>query len=396
MSHRIRAFASTCRTPLSHVLAGPFSPRYVLVVDGWLFGVGLALDGTRSIFAGGPTRTGTLPQLGGRFSADWSGAAADHQDDDARNLDQDVADVDEVSKALDEWSRQLSTDSAAGGSSAQRIRDSADQAARALTPGTDNPAVKAALVRSMNSHLDAAGNLVGSHAGTVSARQQALLALLARQQRGGATLGQLLGGSGQAGSGGGTGGGSGFSMPQISAPQLPKMDLGSLISGAMGGVGNAGGRGGGGPSGTPVGGPGGGSFMGDGSTQGGVVDAAMTKLGSWYLWGGKGGPEHNGRVDCSGLTGFAYRKFGIDIGPDTYTQINKGVQVPVNDLRKGDLIFSNFGANNKPGPGHVSMVMEDGNRATARVIQAPDTDQRVQITRVPQGNVVVKRILAAA
>ncbi len=231
---------------MSLVVAGGYLRRYVLVVDGWLMGVGMALDATRSVFAGGSTSTGKQPQFGGRFAADWGGASADQENEQAEDIDHETADIGEVSRALDEWSRQLAADSAAGRSSADRIRDGADAAARALgSAAADNPAAKAALVRSMNAHLDAAGNLVNSHAGTVSARQQALLALLNRGKAGSGadTLSQLFSrGSGSGGGGAspssGAGGG-GFSPPQMSAPQMP--DLGSLLTGAGHGGGGSGG-----------------------------------------------------------------------------------------------------------------------------------------------------------
>ena len=51
-----------------------------------------------------------------------------------------------------------------------------------------------------------------------------------------------------------------------------------------------------------------------------AVKAALTKLGTPYVWGAKG-PNN---FDCSGLTLWAYRQAGITLGPDTYTQIKDG------------------------------------------------------------------------
>ncbi|WP_131804392.1 C40 family peptidase, partial [Mycobacteroides abscessus] len=235
--------------------------------------------------------------------------------------------------------------------------------------------------------LGTADQLLNQHAGRAGLRRQELLALLARQ-RGTRTTNALNPTRQQTST-------NGFQIPQIKPPEIPKFDLGSLFSSAAGSAAGGGAGIGGGSRGGSSSGLGGvvGSFLGDGSAQSGVVGAAMSKLGTWYLWGGKGRPEDGGRVDCSGLTGFAYRRMGIEIGPDTYTQVNKGVQVSVNDLRKGDLVFSYWGADGKAGPGHVSMVVEDGNRATAKVIQAPQTGEQVKITGVPRDYVMVKRIL---
>lgn len=128
------------------------------------------------------------------------------------------------------------------------------------------------------------------------------------------------------------------------------------------------------------------------SLRGALVNAAAEKLGTIYLWGGKGGPADGGRVDCSGLTGYAYRKFGMDIGPDTFSQIAKGVQISPRDIKPGDLIFSNFGSQGgNPGPGHV--VMATGYGENSRVIEAPGRGQQVQISGMPSGRIVVKRYL---
>ncbi|MBU8817569.1 C40 family peptidase [Mycolicibacterium goodii] len=123
-----------------------------------------------------------------------------------------------------------------------------------------------------------------------------------------------------------------------------------------------------------------------------IVNAAAEKLGTIYKWGGKGGPADGGRVDCSGLTSYAYRKFGIDIGPDTFTQITKGVQISPRDIQPGDLIFSNFGSQGgNPGPGHV--VMATGYGPNSRIIEASSAGQPVAFGNMPTGRIVVKRII---
>ncbi|PQM45249.1 putative endopeptidase [Mycobacterium talmoniae] len=126
----------------------------------------------------------------------------------------------------------------------------------------------------------------------------------------------------------------------------------------------------------------------DGDLKNAIVNAASQKLGTIYKWGGKGGPQDGGRVDCSGLTGFAYRKFGIDIGPDTYTQITKGVQVSPNDIQPADLIFCNF---DNRGPGHV--VMATGYGPHSRIIEASTAGAPVAFGHMPTGRIVVKRIV---
>jgi len=67
----------------------------------------------------------------------------------------------------------------------------------------------------------------------------------------------------------------------------------------------------------------------------GALSCARSRIGSPYDWGAKG-PD---KFDCSGLTQFAYRSIGIDIGPNTSAQKANGQKVPFSNLVPGDLIF---------------------------------------------------------
>ena len=182
----------------------------------------------------------------------------------------------------------------------------------------------------------------------------------------------------------GGGGSRGFGRP---------MSMG--MGGGMGGMPDFGGMGRGpGGFGDPPGvGPGGrGLHLGDGTVGSEAVNAASEKLGLMYKWGGKGGPADGGRVDCSGLTHWAYQKLGIEIGSDTYTQITKGVQVSPADIRPGDLIFCEFGEGGTPGPGHV--VMATGFGSQSKIIEASHTGAPVAFGVMPRGQIVVKRMVA--
>lgn len=131
---------------------------------------------------------------------------------------------------------------------------------------------------------------------------------------------------------------------------------------------------------------------GDGSVGSQAVNMASEKLGLIYKWGGKGGPEDHGRVDCSGLTHWAYKRLGIEIGGDTYSQITHGFQVPPSAIRPGDLIFCEFGEGGNPGPGHV--VMATGFGAGSRIIEASHDGAPVAFGSMPRGRIVVKRMVA--
>ena len=98
-----------------------------------------------------------------------------------------------------------------------------------------------------------------------------------------------------------------------------------------------------------------------------IVSYAMNFLGCPYVWGALG-PN---AFDCSGLTHYVYAHFGIQIGDDTYSQIDEGTPVSKNDLQAGDLIF--WG--NPAAPYHVAIYIGGG-----EYIQAPKPGSNVDIS----------------
>jgi len=97
-----------------------------------------------------------------------------------------------------------------------------------------------------------------------------------------------------------------------------------------------------------------------------IVLEARNQLGKPYAWGGTG-PNS---FDCSGLTSYLYKKVaGIDIGRDTYSQVNSGIEVSQVDLQPGDLVF--------PDANHVGIYI--GNN---QMIHAPKTGDVVKISSV--------------
>ena len=89
------------------------------------------------------------------------------------------------------------------------------------------------------------------------------------------------------------------------------------------------------------------SSAGAGSEQGkAAVAAAMSKLGTPYVWGGTG----SGGFDCSGLTQWAWRQAGVEI-PRTAEAQTVGRQVSANELQPGDLVVWD---------GHVAMYKGGG------------------------------------
>jgi cell wall-associated NlpC family hydrolase len=111
---------------------------------------------------------------------------------------------------------------------------------------------------------------------------------------------------------------------------------------------------------------------------GGVAaTAALSKQGTPYVWGAKG-PD---RFDCSGLTQWAWARAGVDLGPDTYSQVTQGVPVAPGDVRAGDLIFPKASFDGR-GPGHVQLAI-----SPTEVVHAPQTGDVVRIAPMPSAYV---------
>ena len=95
-----------------------------------------------------------------------------------------------------------------------------------------------------------------------------------------------------------------------------------------------------------------------------VVQAAMTRLGSPYVWGAAG-PDY---FDCSGLVVWAFAQVGISLPHYTGDLMAGGVPVSYSDLQPGDLVFFYGG-------GHVGIYI--GND---QFIQAPHTGDVVKVS----------------
>jgi peptidoglycan DL-endopeptidase CwlO len=123
-----------------------------------------------------------------------------------------------------------------------------------------------------------------------------------------------------------------------------------------------------------------------------VIIRALSQRGVRYSWGGgsPAGPTRgqDGDIgfDCSSLMRYAYSGAGVDLPRTTYDQVNLGRQVPRYAICAGDLIFSDFDSR---GPGHVQLAI-----SPTQTVEAPTEGGHVQISAVPAGRIVVKRILS--
>ena len=115
--------------------------------------------------------------------------------------------------------------------------------------------------------------------------------------------------------------------------------------------------------------PSGSSAAGCATTAGGVPEVmapnqavataiayAEEQLGKPYQWGATG-PD---AFDCSGLVMMAYRAAGIDIDRTSQAQWGSEQRIPASQVQPGDLVFF-AGADGTPtSPGHVGLVIGNG------------------------------------
>jgi len=124
--------------------------------------------------------------------------------------------------------------------------------------------------------------------------------------------------------------------------------------------------------------------VGNGSGEA-VVAAAMTQLGVPYVWGGT---TPGVGLDCSGLVQWAYAQIGIHLPRTTQEQVTVGVAVTVDQLRPGDLVFTQSirGGGVVVDRGHVAIYTGGG-----QVIVAPHTGDVVRIRPLQPSSVQASR-----
>lgn len=86
-----------------------------------------------------------------------------------------------------------------------------------------------------------------------------------------------------------------------------------------------------------------------------VVDKARQYMGVRYVYGG----SSPSGFDCSGLTSYVYKSFGVSLNRSSGGQTSNGTKVSKGDLQPGDLVFFN-----SPGSGsvcHVGIYSGNGN-----------------------------------
>ncbi len=110
-----------------------------------------------------------------------------------------------------------------------------------------------------------------------------------------------------------------------------------------------------------------------------AADWALTQLGKPYVWAADGPDAY----DCSGLTMRAWEQAGVQLDHWTGTQWTSGPHIPLDQLRRGDLVF--FGTVTED-PGtihHVGIYIGNG-----RMVEAPYTGAVVRISSIWRSDLV--------
>lgn len=113
-----------------------------------------------------------------------------------------------------------------------------------------------------------------------------------------------------------------------------------------------------------------------------VVQIALSKVGSPYIWGNKG-PN---TFDCSGLVQWSWKQVGVILGPDTYSQVLQGKPVAPQQVQAGDIIFPSAEMSSR-GPGHVQLAI-----STTQVVEAPGRGMTVRVIPMP-ASFVARRVV---
>ncbi|MEV0352119.1 NlpC/P60 family protein [Nonomuraea sp. NPDC050680] len=121
-------------------------------------------------------------------------------------------------------------------------------------------------------------------------------------------------------------------------------------------------------------------LLASGSLMGDVAaNWALTQLGKPYVWAADG-PDS---FDCSGLTMRAWEQAGVGIDHWTGTQWTSGPHVPLDQLRRGDLLFFGYVTSDPSTIHHVGMYVGNG-----LMVHAPQTGDVVRVASMWRGDLV--------
>jgi cell wall-associated NlpC family hydrolase len=112
----------------------------------------------------------------------------------------------------------------------------------------------------------------------------------------------------------------------------------------------------------------------DPSTRQKIVQAALSRVGMPYVWGGAGPSS----FDCSGLVQWSYRQAGIAMPRVAAEQFLTGEHIPMSAALPGDLLFWGYDPSDPGYIDHTAIYLGNG-----MMVVAPHTGLDVQVVPVP-------------
>jgi peptidoglycan DL-endopeptidase CwlO len=106
------------------------------------------------------------------------------------------------------------------------------------------------------------------------------------------------------------------------------------------------------------------------------LKAALSRVGMPYVWGAEGPSS----FDCSGLVQWSLRRAGIVMPRVAVDQARTGPQVPVSQIRPGDLIFYHTDPTAPTYISHVAIYLGNG-----LMVQAPEPGKNVEVVKADFG-----------
>ena len=117
-------------------------------------------------------------------------------------------------------------------------------------------------------------------------------------------------------------------------------------------------------------------------TKNNVINWALTKVGSPYVWGAKG---KNNSFDCSGLIYAAYKANGINVPTSTASWLSSGKQtVGKTEGQPGDVIIT--GSSSSPSGRHARLITKNLGNGKYECIEAKGKKYGVVTSTYTVGN----------
>lgn len=122
-----------------------------------------------------------------------------------------------------------------------------------------------------------------------------------------------------------------------------------------------------------------------------LADFAATLLGRKYVWGATG-PR---TFDCSGFTGYVFRKAGIELPRTSRMQYSEGERVERANLQAGDLMFFSSPRSGRGKVGHVGMVVSVDESSESVVFIHASTKKGITYQKFPDGGYFSRNYIGA-